>query len=164
MQRTKSIWLTLLVVMEDGSDATATDHSTFKTSKIKVSTCPGIIRNKKFINECQKKKNIETREKLLKAALHLIHIRTQFLGQWDIEDLNTRIQDLVIKVKTTSIATRQGLNVHKFYKYKLFKSWESKELKASPFNLPLVSLSFFLNHQKVSQNQIQVDFDSFPTL
>jgi hypothetical protein len=40
--------------MEDGSDATARDHSTFKTSKIKVSACPGIIRNKnKFINECK---------------------------------------------------------------------------------------------------------------
>ena len=120
MQRTKSIWLTLLVVMEDGSDATATDHSTFKTSKIKVSTCPGIIRSKKFINECQKK-FIETRAKLLKAAMHLIHIRTQLPGQWDIDDLNTRIEDLVMKVKTTSIAARQGLNVHKFYKYKLLQ-------------------------------------------
>lgn len=118
--------------MEDGSDVTATDHSTFKTSKIKVSTCPGIIRNKKFINECQKN-IIETREKLLKAALHLIHIRTQLPGQQDIEDLNTTIEDLVMKVKTTSIAARRGLNVHKFYKYKLLQIMGIKRVESQPF-------------------------------
>lgn len=32
---------TLLVVMEDGSEATATDHSTFKMSKTRVSPRPG---------------------------------------------------------------------------------------------------------------------------
>ena len=32
--------LTLLVVTEDGGDVTATDHSCFSTSKIKVSVCP----------------------------------------------------------------------------------------------------------------------------
>jgi hypothetical protein len=33
--------------MEDGSDVTAADHSTFKISKINVSACPGKIRNSK---------------------------------------------------------------------------------------------------------------------
>jgi fructose/tagatose bisphosphate aldolase len=45
MQKIKSIQITLLVVMEHGSDVTATDHSTFKISKINVSTCPGKIGN-----------------------------------------------------------------------------------------------------------------------
>lgn len=31
------------MVMEDGSDAMATDHSTFKISNITVSACPGHI-------------------------------------------------------------------------------------------------------------------------
>lgn len=58
----KSSPLTLLVVTEDGGDVTATDHSSFSTSKIKVSVCPG-SRGKKREKEKSvhdKKKNIYT--------------------------------------------------------------------------------------------------------